>query len=482
MTDSSMLMSTEAATMPSIGVSNYEPLTRLGLTYEVFGARMSYSDKIVWAESPSGYTQGYPYLGGIQISMEPASGWSLGLNRLVQFGGGARGGASLSRLVEALINPSRYSNTNPHLSTDQKATNQEASVTSSLIVPARVPFVVYAEYAGEDTSRGRNYLLGNSALSWGINFPRLPGRLDLTLEASEWQNAWYVHSVWQDGMTNYGIVVSHWFGDQRVFNNDVGGHSAMARLGWDASFGGRIELRYRTLQNQNYEVHSYQPFHETSLSYSRPVRGVIVGGEFDTGSDVFGKSFSRVAGFVRYDDPKAQSPVSVGSATGAGADSDKNYELFVAAGVNAFRANISITELTPRTDTPLMHAGDFGLGARRFVSEHSDLGARVDFDEFDGHSLIGVRLIDYRYRFSRHFAVSASLGAARYDLATPAYGFYYAAALQWRDMVPHLDLGLEGRYYDTVARDRLLPGEPQTSRPDSFYDIYGSVLSLTYHF
>jgi hypothetical protein len=86
LTDSSMLMSTEAPTMPSVSLSNYEPLTRLGLSYEFFEARMSKSDRIVWQ---NGFTSGYPRLGGIQLSMEPVSGWSLGLNRLVQFGGGA---------------------------------------------------------------------------------------------------------------------------------------------------------------------------------------------------------------------------------------------------------------------------------------------------------------------------------------------------------------------------------------------------------
>jgi len=76
----------------------------------------------------------------------------------------------------------------------------------------------------------------------------------------------------------------------------------------------------------------------------------------------------------------------------------------------------------------------------------------------------------------------AFLGAARYDLATPAYGFYYGLGLQWRDVLPHVDVGVEARYYDSVARDHVLPSDPHTTRPDSFYDISGAVLSLTYHF
>ncbi len=489
LTDSSMLMSTEAPTMPSIGLSNYEPLTRLGLSYDVWEARMSYSKDIAYTAAPGGFTAGYPRLGGVQLAIEPVSGWSLGLNRLVQFGGGTRGGGSLSALFNAIVNPSRYSNQNPNLTVDQKATNQEASVTSSFVFPGRVPFAVYAEYAGEDTSRGRNYLLGNSALSWGIHFPRLAGRFDLTLEASEWQNAWYVHSVWQDGMTNYGIVVSNWFGDERVFNDSVGGHSATVRLGWDATFGGRVEVRYRVLQNQDYATFgfptmNYQRFHELSLSYSRPWRGIVVGGELDSGSDVFGRSFGRLAGFVRYDDPDARPGASLmDSISGATeATPDDSGQLFVEAGANNLRIRADLTGLTPKVTGPSSTGAHFALGARRAVSEHSDFGARVEYDGLDGKSLLGVRLIDYRYRFSGPLALGVFVGAARYDLATPAYGFYYGAGLQWRDLLPHVDLGLEARYYDSIARDRLLPNEPQAPRPDSFYDVFGGVLSLSYHF
>ncbi len=477
LTDSSMLMSTEAPTMPSVSLSNYEPLTRLGLSYEFFEARMSKSDRIVWQ---NGFTSGYPRLGGIQLSMEPVSGWSLGLNRLVQFGGGARGGSSLSALFNAIVNPSRYSNLNPNLNVEQKAANQEASVTSSFLFPGPVPFAVYAEYAGEDTSRGKNYLLGNSALSWGIHFPRLARQFDLTLEASEWQNAWYVHTIWLDGMSNDGLVVSNWFGDQRLFGDGVGGRSAMARLIWDAWFGGQVELRYRALENQNYGV-PYQRYHEFSAGYSRPYKGIVVGGEFDSGTDVFGRSFGRLAGFVRYDSADATASSALLDEQ-SGTSSAASAQLFVDAGLHALRIRTDLTELTPKTTGSRMSGAHFSVGARRSVSDHSDLGARVEFDDLGGHSLAGVRLIDYRYRFDNPLAVVGFLGAARYDLATPAYGFYYGAGLQWRDLLPHLDAGVEWRYYDSIARDHLLPTDPHTNRPDSFYDISGEVFALTYHF
>ena len=60
MTDSSMLMSSEAPTMPSISLSNYEPMTRFGFSYEIFEAIMSHSDRIVWQD---GYTERRPATG-----------------------------------------------------------------------------------------------------------------------------------------------------------------------------------------------------------------------------------------------------------------------------------------------------------------------------------------------------------------------------------------------------------------------------------
>ena len=473
-TDSSMLMSTEAPTKPSVTLSNYTPLTSLGFSYQIFGSRMTKSDHIVWQD---GYTSGEPSLGGLQVTIEPASGWSLSLNRVVQFGGGARGSGSFSQLLKALINPSKYSNT---AASNADAANQEGSITSSFLFPGRVPFAVYVEYAGEDTSRGRNYLLGNTALSWGISFPRLFKRFDFTLELTEWQNEWYVNSIYNDGLTNYGLVVGNWFGDERVFNDIVGGRSAMARLGWDPWFGGRAEVRFRTLENQTYGAIAYQHFHELTLNYSRPWKGVVIGGEFDSGKDVFGGNYNRLAAFMRFGDTSPDR--GCGDCDGETPTSDPRNQLLVDAGVHALRVRTDLTETTPKTYGPTTAGVHLGLGARRAVSDHTDLGARVEYDDLDGTNLLGVRIIDYRYRFKNPLAIVAFLGAARYDLATPAYGFYYGLGLQWRDVLPHVDVGVEARYYDSVARDHVLPSDPHTTRPDSFYDISGAVLSLTYHF
>jgi hypothetical protein len=479
LSDSSMLMSSEAPTMPSVSLSNYEPLTRLGLQYELFTARMSESDHILYG---NGYTAGHPRLSGIHLSMEPVSGWSVAVNRLLQYGGGARGGSSITDLVNALFNPSRGQTADP--TSERKAGNQEASVTSTLLFPGRVPFAIYAEYAGEDTSRGRNYLLGNSALSVGIHFPRLWQNLDLTLESSEWQNLWYTHNIWQDGLTNDRRVVGAWFGDQRVFNDSVGGQSQMVRLGWQPWFGGLFELRYRTLQNQTYGTNSYHRTHDVTLGYSRPWRDYTVGAEVEGGRDVFGASYSRISGFLRLNDqhdPLSASLADSVEAGDSGTGDAQQGEIFVAAGANVYRLRTDLTTVATRTTAPQKTSPHLEIGARRRATEHQDLGTRIEVDDIDGHSLVGIRLIDYRYRFNNPLAVSAFLGAARYALATPAYGFYYGLGVQYRNVLPGWDVGVDLRYDDSIARDHLLPNDPPNVGPrtDSFYDVWGAVFTIS---
>jgi hypothetical protein len=477
MSDSSMLIGTQASTMPSVTLSNYVPLTRFGLHYEAFVASMSESDAIQVAGNS---TSGRPRLAGFHASIEPASGWALGVSRLLQYGGGERPG-SFSDLLKAFFDPSRYDNTNPNLTGDQQFGNQVASFTSEFLFPGRTPFSVYYEYAGEDTSYGRNYLLGNSALSAGIRFPRLWRRFELTYEISEWQNAWYVNGVYGDGLTNDGHVIGHWGGDSRAPGDAVGALSQMVRIGWQPKFGGTLDLRLRTLRNESYLAVDYERAYNATLRYSYPVGQFDVGAEVFAGKDVFGESFSRTAAFVRFRPDAVSKSPSWASIDAPRAD--PSAELFVEAGVSMNRVRFEPPDHV-RTTLDVEAAPHFGFGARRAVSDRSDLGVRIELDDVDGHPLVGLRALDYRYRFANPLALSVFVGAARYDLATPAYGTYFGVGLQWRNVLPRWDVGVDLRYASKVARDNLLPGDPpQTeNRPDTYYDIYNVGLSLTRRF
>ncbi len=298
MTDGPMVIGTQAATMPSLTVSNYAPLTRFRLRYEVFVGRMSHSDRIVF---DGGFTAGRPSLAGMHVSLQPFDGWSIGFNRLMQFGGGERGGLNPRDLFKALFSPSRYDNLSSNgLSQDDEFGNQVASITTRLVMPGRLPFAVYFEYAGEDTSAQSDIRIGNAALSGGIHFPRLFSRYELVVELGEWQNAWYVHSTYQDGLLHKGNVLGHWGADYRVVGDGVGARSAMLRVVRHATGGGSVSAVYRTLDNQSYSAPDYSRARLLEVRYSRPWRQFHVGTELYAGRTVFGDSFSMLGVFVRY--------------------------------------------------------------------------------------------------------------------------------------------------------------------------------------
>jgi hypothetical protein len=488
-TDSAMLISTEAQTLPSITLSNYKPIGRLGFTYELFLSEMEYTDRIAFGDNctPSAppqvgetCTAGRPRLGGMRVGIAPVPGWSLSANRLLQFGGGARS-SSFGDFLRALWRPRQYDNVGSGVTEQTQFGNQLASFTSRFIFPGATPFSAYLEYAGEDTSYEGNYRLGNAALSIGLHFPRLWNHFDLTLEASEWQNAWYVSGAYGDGLTEDGRVLGHWGADQRLFGNAVGAQTLMARLGWEPGFGGLMQLRARTVENESYGAIDYERGYDFSMSYSRTLLGYTVGAEITAGRDTFGDNYSRFAGFVRFGQEW-----SSGGRTGdweSGIERPHGAELFMDAGVAASEVTIRIGDGSPKRTTSMELTPHIGIGARRSVTSRSDLGVRLEVDRIEEEMLLAVRALDYRYRTRGPLAFSLFLGAARYDLATPAYGYYLGGGVQWRNILPGFDLGLDLRYADKVARDKLLPTDPGSElRPDSFYDISSGTLSLSYRF
>jgi capsule assembly protein Wzi len=484
MSDSAALISTEAPTMPSVTLSNYRPLTSLGLQYEVFLARMSYTNQIQLIDGS--LTAGYPKFGGVQLSVEPISGWSLAAQRIMVWGGGEAGGQSANTILNAFFNPAGAQNTSSSKTQADAIGKQEGGISSQFIFPGKLPFTVYFEYTGNDTVDGNNFLLGKPNLAGGIHFPHV-GPLDIVFETQEWQATWYVHehtnvqTGYGDGITNYYLSTGNWFGDQRVNGDAIGGRSSMLRAGWEPSFGGQLALQYRVLANDSY--YGAIPYHHMnmgSLTYAYPWRGFAVGAEFDLGQDVFGGHFTRFEGFLRYGEA-----LRAASSTADAFDSEREEgtELFVEAGGTANNVKLNVTAPTCCTTTGTTVGAHAGVGAWRQATEHQDLGVEVEGDDIRGLSLFSIRLLDWRYRFNGPVAFNAFLGASRYALATPAIGVYLGAGLQWRDIVPKWDLGLEYRYADKVSRLRVLPSDPQGGfRPDSFYDITMLTLSLTRKF
>lgn len=294
MTDSAMLIGTEAQTMPSITLSNYKPLTRFKLRYEAFIGELGESDRIAF---DGGFTSGKPRLAGLHLSIEPVTGWSIGVNRILEYGGGGRPDA-LSDLFDAFFRPNQADNVGS--AGGEELGNQAASITSRLLLPGTRPIAVYFEYAGEDTSKNSDVRLGNAALSAGVFVPALGERFDLTVELSEWQNGWYNHHIYRDGLRNEGRVIGHWGADLREPDDAVGAQSAMVRVGWQPKFGGLVEATARTLANESYSAPDYERASSLALRYSRRWGEFYVGSELFVGRDVLGRSYSRLSGFIRF--------------------------------------------------------------------------------------------------------------------------------------------------------------------------------------
>jgi len=478
-TDSTFLIGTEAPTMPSVTLSNYEPLTRFGFQYELFLAQMSRTDRIAYqGQGTSALSSGNPKLFGAQFSIEPFSGWSFGVNRQLQYGGGGLPDTA-HFLLSDFFNPAGK---------NQTLGKQQASYISRFIFPAKTPFAVYSQYAGQNTLDGGSYLLGEVGLTVGIDFPKLWHYFDLTFEASEWQNGWYAsNGVFLDGMTQYRLATGQWDADQRVFNDRVGGRSEMLRIGWEPPFGGYLEERVRYLVNQIYGEYPYRHYVDATVRYSRPWNDLTVGGEVLAGRDVFGQSFERLSAFIRYGGERHTRDYDSSdddSAAGADdkADGEPAGELFVDAGASASKVRIDLEKGIPITTSNVMVEPHVAVGARRAVNEKNDWGVRLELDEVNGHSLIGARAIDYRHRYGDTFALSMYAGVDRYNLATPAYSLYGGIGPQWRNILPKWDLGVDFRYAQNIARNHVLPTDVQGVRPDSFYKIESVLAYLSRRF
>jgi hypothetical protein len=483
----SMLIGTEAATMPSATISSAAPLTRLHLRYEMFLASMSYSQRISFHNA---LIAGRPELFGFHADVELAPGWSLGASRLLQFGGGGRP-HSWPELWRAFINTTRYENTTAQLNTDQEFGNQQFAVSSTLVLPLRMPMSLYMEYAAEDTFHAENTRFGSSAISAGFYLPRLRPGLQMRYEFSEWQTNWYVHHIFQDGMSNYGVVLGQWGAEWRQQGDAVGAQAHALELAWDRSDGRQFDLQYRTVLNQSGSYSGdmrYQRGHELALGWSQPWRSWRVGARVDGGRDEYGDRFGRLAAVASY----AGAAESVGAAAPEGHDADaadasasaaasRQVEGFVDVGM--FTGHLDYEQdagKVPAVKTP-QGSVHLAFGVRRLYDRHNDFGTRIELDNVRGRLFMALRAVDYRRRIGPNLAAGFFMGVGRYAGPTPAYGWYGGAGLQWRNIASKWDLSLDARIGDHMVRNKV-PGEPVILWPNAFYSIYGESIYLSRRF
>lgn len=143
------------------------------------------------------------------------------------------------------------------------------------------------------------------------------------------------------------------------------------------------------------------------------------------------------------------------------------------------QAKIALQDEKSESTESGLHAG---VGAARALGERGEIGVRLEADSLGSDLLLAVRALDYRHHLGDRVAVSAFVGAARLDLATPAYGYYLGGGLQLKEIVRGWNLNVDLRLGDKVARDNLLPTDRQGGSPDNFYDIASVNLYLQRRF
>ena len=153
-------------------------------------------------------------------------------------------------------------------------------------------------------------------------------------------------------------------------------------------------------------------------------------------------------------------------------------EAFVDIGIHSSQIE---SKLANRDDTvDVSDSGiHIGIGARRPLGERGSIGFRLEADSIDSTTLLAVRAVDYSRDVSERVALNAFLGAARLNLATAAYGYYLGFGVRWSQAITGWDLNVDLRFGDKVARDNLLPEDPQGGSPDNFHDVTGVSIYLS---
>lgn len=290
--DSDMLISTNAQTMPGITLSNTKAFNMFGIDtyYELFLLKMSESSLIRSTRDLTQVKRGSPRLFGTHLSFQPFSGFAIGFNRLMQFGGGDRDDRAGS-VAEAFFVPRDADNIDDE---GRDFGNQLSSITTRYTFPGTFPISAYMEFAGEDTSASSRYHLGNTAVMFGVHLPEVLNHLDIRYETAEWQNLWYVNANYGDGLTNYEGIVGHWGAERRRFSDGVGARADTLSISYEHSSRDNIVATFRRLENAEPRGSNYETSREIDLSYTRKWQNSLIELNAVFGESVFGESYHRL--------------------------------------------------------------------------------------------------------------------------------------------------------------------------------------------
>ncbi|MEC4088613.1 MULTISPECIES: capsule assembly Wzi family protein [Pseudoalteromonas] len=242
---------------------------------------------------------GTPKLAGTHISFEPLDNWKIGINRIMQFGGGPRE-VGIKDVVKAYFDPAGNDNVGLVGSSDEELGDQWASITSVFKTNWLMPIEWYLEYGGEDTKEHKNYQFGNIASNFGFYLPALTRSLTFRYEYSNMHSLWYKNYIFpKNGNTRDGFVVGHAVANQRIFQDGVPSQGHLVELTYRENLDSMWRLELSTVKNSNHFVtfdvvntRNYEQARQLQLANTRRIYDKQVETSLTYGKDVFGESYT----------------------------------------------------------------------------------------------------------------------------------------------------------------------------------------------
>ena len=287
---SSQLISNNAEMGPSITLSTVSPIERFWqANFELFYTRL---DKVKnGVKYLDQQHDGSPHLIGTHLSLSPTESWTLGFNRMLQFGGGPRE-VSTGDIINAFFEPAGNDNSYTPEERAAEFGDQMASVTSSYRFNRGMPIELYAELAGEDTQGGSNLSLGNQATNLGIFMPQVNDKFALRYEYSRYKTAWYTHHLYAFGNTNNGFVYGNYVADQRDFGHGVPATANKVSLDYATSDTAGWTAFLSTINQQ--DKSRYDTAYEFKLEHRRNVNQQPIRMSLTIGRNVYSENYSQL--------------------------------------------------------------------------------------------------------------------------------------------------------------------------------------------
>jgi hypothetical protein len=237
-----------------------------------------------------------------------------------------------------------------------------------------------------------------------------------------------------------------------------------------------------------------------NVDYAQPRTSYTRGLTLDAGRDEYAAGFVRLSAYARLDggnggsgaldDDSADDAQDAQSSEEAGA-APQRLERFVTVGVTRARLGLDLGGFSAASEAaPIDYRSSYspmiGAGLRRAVTPRADVGVRAELDDLHGGLMVGLRILDYRYRLGHHVALTGFLGFARYSGPTPAQGLSYGYGLQWRNLWRGWDLSVDQRIFNALQRDKVLASDQaalqSTQDPVEWYQGQATTLSIAHAF